>query len=392
MNRFKKDKSSGGPTRPRRSFKDMMKFLIVAVVLLVGVDYFLWGGERPYMTKIKKDHLREQLEQVKEDDLTPAPEMVLPEDGSEYFEAPEDMEEAEPEKQSLLFDGQSKAVEPLMSIRRKQEKAEDQKAEMPAPKTFAGQKAKIAIVIDDMGMNVSQSLSAVDLPSGVTLAFLPYAETVRAMADKASKEGHEIIIHTPMEALGDNNGLGPMALKSGMDFAAFTGEFERMAASFEGYAGVNNHMGSLLTQDPEAMGYLMDQLKLRNLYFLDSRTIHKSVAADMAKTYGIPYATRDVFLDHEETPEFVQGALKKMEATARRKGYAIAIGHPKEVTMKALHEWVKTAEARGFELVPVSELLNGPAMRVTKREEPKLNLDMDAITPAGGISHPQPPQ
>jgi hypothetical protein len=125
-------------------------------------------------------------------------------------------------------------------------------------------------------------------------------------------------------------------------------------------------MGSKLTQDPEAMGYLMDQLKKRGLYFFDSKTIHTSVAAQMAEAYGVPYAERDVFLDHEETHEFTAKALQHLEQIASAKGSAIAIGHPKEITMQALQEWIPKLEARGFELVSLSELLEKPDKVVKK--------------------------
>lgn len=367
-----------------------MKFLLIAATLMFLVDHFLWDGERPYITKIKNDYMRERLAQ----EASAPPTLVLPEDGSEYFEAPEDFGQIQDiDEQSLL--PHSLPVEEIAK--------NDTPKTIPFPykstevKPSNGKKAKIAIVIDDVGMNVEQSKNAIKLPPEVTLAFLPYAETVRSMAQQASKTGHEIIIHAPMEAMDSNKNLGSMALRSDMDYAAFSAELDKMTQSFEGYVGINNHMGSRLTQNPEAMGYLMDQLKQRNLYFLDSRTIHTSIAADMADTYGIPHATRDVFLDHEETPKFVKGALKKVEQTARRKGYAIAIGHPKTVTMKELKKWVKTLEAKGFELVPLSEVLNGPTIRVVKRESAK---DLNAITPAAGeglkssgaLSHPQPLQ
>ena len=356
-----------------------MKFLIIAAVLMFLVDHFIWDGERPYMAKIKNDYLREKLTA----EMKTEPTLVLPEDGSEYFEAPEDFGQLETDEQSSL----------PHSLPIEEEKDEEVKMTMPfpyevpkTPKMNNGGKPKIAIVIDDVGMNVEQSRAAINLPSQVTLAFLPYAETVRELAAKASSGGHEIIIHAPMEAMDSNKNLGPMALRSDMDYASFAAELDKMTKSFEGYVGVNNHMGSRLTQNPESMGYLMDQLKQRQLYFLDSRTIATSVAADMANTYGIPYATRDVFLDHEETPKFVKDALKKLEETARRKGHAIAIGHPKEVTMKELKKWVKTVEAKGFELVPVSELLNGPTVRVVKRNSipAPVKTDLSEIAPAAG--------
>ena len=328
-----------------RNFKSYLKFVLVACVLMFLVDHFVWDGERPYIRKIKEDYYREQAEKQKAlEELLP-PEVVYPEDGSEYFEAPSDLND----RQSLLPEKQLKITEALP------------KKKIPTKKKFAkGERGKIAIVIDDVGMNIKQSRAAIKLPAEVTLAFLPYAKSVRSLAKEAQQRKHEIILHAPMEAMNSDMNLGSMALRSGMDFAAFDAEFNKIANSFTGYVGVNNHMGSRLTQDPEAMRYLMDQLKQRGLYFLDSKTINTSIAAQTAHSYGIPYAVRDVFLDHEETPAFVSKALKNVERVARNHGQAIAIGHPKAVTMKALRKWIPTLEAKGYELVPLSELIIQP--------------------------------
>ena len=202
---------------------------------------------------------------------------------------------------------------------------------------------------------------------------LPYAKSVNSMASKAKSKGHELIIHTPMEAMSDDVALGSLALRSDMDSKKFREEFNKISNSFEGYVGVNNHMGSRLTQNPQAMGLLMGELKKRGLYFLDSRTISTSIAAETAAQKNVPTAIRDVFLDHENTPEFVAQALKKTESVARRRGSAIAIGHPKGITMAALRQWIPTLEAKGFELVPLSAIINKPS-RTVKRTKPQKAL------------------
>ncbi|MEM6812347.1 MAG: divergent polysaccharide deacetylase family protein, partial [Pseudomonadota bacterium] len=181
---------------------------------------------------------------------------------------------------------------------------------------------------------------------------------VRALSEQAKNEGHELIMHAPMEAIDSSVPLGPISLTSEMSHKAFQESFEQMADSFEGYVGVNNHMGSRLTQAPEHMAYLMEEIQKRNLYFLDSKTIHNSIAYQTAQNFGIPTIERDVFLDHEDTPEFVKSALRKVEKIAAARGNVVAIGHPKENTMTALKEWIPTLENRGFELVHLSEIID----------------------------------
>lgn len=404
--------------KPQRATRDYINFLVIGVVLIFIADAFLWGGERPYVTKLKEQYYKEKQQERNDMEALLPPVVVYPEDGSDYFEAGADTEVSDssmvPERQfnpeEAVPDGKTPPVEETPEAGETREVPETREApdtpetpetyEVPetpevddTPKEWS--KDKISIVIDDVGMNLVESNRAIDLPSEVTLAFLPYAETVRELSAKATGEGHEIIIHTPMEAMSSKVSLGPMALKVNMDSAAFDQEFSKIAASFDGYVGVNNHMGSRLTQDPVAMGHLMNQLKQRGLYFLDSRTISTSVAADIARTYGVPYAERDVFLDHEETIEFTANALRELEQVARRNGRAIAIGHPKKITMDALQKWIPTLEKRGFELVSLSELIKKPdpnfkmAME-TQKIAPAAAETANEISPLAGFNYGLP--
>lgn len=219
-------------------------------------------------------------------------------------------------------------------------------------------KPMIVIIIDDLGLNATKSKRVVDLPSPLTLAYLPYADSLKAQTAAAREAGHELLIHTPMEPMSRKTDPGPGALLESMSDEELVAAFEKILASFDGYIGINNHMGSRLTQDADAMAIIMQMLKDRELVFVDSKTAPGSVAANTAKDVGVFYAERDVFLDHEETPEFVQAALARLEQTARRNGLAIAIGHPKDVTVEALAAWIPTLEEKGLVLAPVSAVLN----------------------------------
>lgn len=256
---------------------------------------------------------------------------------------------------------------------------------------------KIAIIIDDMGVSHGNSLRTIDLDAPLTLAFLPYAEGLPQMTADARAAGHELMIHMPMQAMTSPVSLGPIAVKTGMSADEVYANMQAAFKTFDGYEGVNNHMGSKVTQDPALMRAVMKSLKERDLFFVDSRTISSSVAAETAREYGLPVAIRDVFLDHEDTPAFVAGALRKLEKVAVRKGHAIAIGHPKDVTIQALREWLPDAQQRGFEIVHVSELLERPSgisqprvAAILTGPEEALSSEIAKIRPAAGTSEPPP--
>lgn len=213
----------------------------------------------------------------------------------------------------------------------------------------------IALVIDDLGWNRRAAAAINQLPGPMTLAFLPYGPRLEEQARAARAAGHELLVHVPMEPRGPES-PGPNALTSELEPAELVSQLGIHLRSFRGFVGINNHMGSLLTTDPERMAIVMAELRRRGLLFLDSRTAPGSVAARTAARMGVPHAERDVFIDNELDLESVLRELARTERIARDHGDAVAIGHPHDVTLQALRTWLPTLEARGIALVPISTI------------------------------------
>lgn len=214
----------------------------------------------------------------------------------------------------------------------------------------------IAIVLDDMGPNRRGTERALGLPAPITFAFLPYAPGVAGMVRRAREAGHEILVHVPMEPLGSDD-PGPHALRSGETLERLKADLGWNLDRFDGFVGINNHMGSRFTADAGGMRLVMAELKARGLMFLDSRTIANSQGARIAREFGLPTLSRDVFLDHDEEGAEVRAELDRLERLARERGSAIAIGHPHPETLERLEKWIPEAQARGFTLVPLTAIL-----------------------------------
>ena len=214
----------------------------------------------------------------------------------------------------------------------------------------------IAVVIDDVGLDRPRSRRAVALPAPVTIALMAYADDARAQAAVVRRYGHELIVHLPMEPENGSENPGPNALLSGLSEAEFARRLEWNLTQFAGYVGVNNHMGSKLTSDPAALAPVMAALKQRGLMFLDSRTTGETQALALARRYGVPAVERNVFIDHDTSPIAVRTALVRVEDLARQNGFAIAIGHPKDVTLDALEEWLPEVKLRGYAIVPLTAI------------------------------------
>jgi len=218
-------------------------------------------------------------------------------------------------------------------------------------------KPRVAIVIDDLGIDRARTARVIALAPAVTLSFLAYSGDLPRLTEAARRVGHEMIVHVPMEPVSSKMDMGPNGLSTNQPKEEVLRRLDWDLGRFDGYVGINNHMGSRFTGDAQAMGWVMDELKARGLMFLDSRTIATTIAAKAAAADGVPFAERDVFLDDEQTAATVDQQLTELEALAKKKGTAIAIGHPHDATIAALVSWIAGLPQKGIVLVPLTEVV-----------------------------------
>jgi len=215
----------------------------------------------------------------------------------------------------------------------------------------------IAVIIDDLGIDQKRSRAAIALPGPLTLAFIPYGYNLRQLVGSARSNRHEVMLHLPMEPLNPDIDPGPNALLVDLDPAERARRLEWALGRFNGYVGINNHMGSRFTAWSDGMRPVLDSLRERGLLYVDSITTQDTVGYRMARSMGVPNVTRDVFLDHDQRPEAIAKALARTEKIARNRGIAVAIGHPHDATIAELARWIPLLAERGIQLVPVSAIV-----------------------------------
>ncbi len=222
----------------------------------------------------------------------------------------------------------------------------------------AGQIPRIAIIIDDLGYQLIAGERVIALPGPVACAILPGAPRARHLANAANERGKEVLLHLPMQATGHESRVEPTRMTLDMSRSKFAATFDAAFDSVPHVIGINNHRGSLLTRHPGHMRWLMEELLEREgLFFVDSFTTHESVALQIAAELGVHAKKRDVFLDPDSTTQTLQREYNRLKSVARKRGTAIAIGHPYEATLALLERELPLLAEQGFDLVPVSELV-----------------------------------
>lgn len=226
----------------------------------------------------------------------------------------------------------------------------------PAPRR--SERPRIALVIDDLGRSTADLDILADLGVTLTYSVLPFESQTPDVVERLRRRGAEILCHMPMEAKGGAN-PGPGALLLEMSPAELRAAARSALAAVPGAVGVNNHMGSGVSAELEAIAAVLSVLAEENLYYLDSRTSADTLGYSVARRLGIPAAERQVFLDADPSPDAIREQFDRLLEVARDRGSAIAIAHPYQETLDVLAAAVRAAEEQGFEFVAASSLLEG---------------------------------
>ena len=214
-----------------------------------------------------------------------------------------------------------------------------------------------SIIIDDLGNSYEHGQAIIDFPAPITLAILPQTQFASQLATQAHFSNKEVMLHLPLQSV-EHHKSSPGTLKLHMTRQQFTQQLQQNLASVPYISGINTHMGSLLTQHPGHMDWLMAEISsLDNIFFIDSRTSNKSVVSETATNYQIPNLVRDVFLDPDFKPETIRRQFDQFIAISKKQGYAIAIAHPHPTTLAFLKQNLAKLAENGIELVSVSKLL-----------------------------------
>jgi polysaccharide deacetylase 2 family uncharacterized protein YibQ len=222
------------------------------------------------------------------------------------------------------------------------------------------------LIIDDLGDHLDNGVRAIALPGNVTYSILPQTPFSRRLAELAHRQGKEVMLHQPMQAMS-GTAMGPGGLSLHMTHSGFVRTLRANLDSVPHARGINNHMGSLLTRHPGQMAWLMLELQKRGgLYFVDSTTTSQTVALKVALEHQLPGLRRNIFLDHDRSDAAIRAQFERFIAQTRAVGSSVAIAHPYPETLLVLEELLPTLNEQGIDLVPISELIR---QRNERREQ-----------------------
>ncbi len=230
-------------------------------------------------------------------------------------------------------------------------------AESSGAATLLPRGGRLAVIIDDAGNDLSLLERFLSFRGPLTIAVLPRLAHSTAAARRAHTAGKEVMLHLPLEPMGNEN-PGPGALLVSFDLSLIRETLAEDFASVPFARGVNNHMGSRATQDPALMDALFAYLQEQDKYFVDSRTTAATLGKDYAAQYGIRMTERTYFLDNIPERSAITRVLNEGVAHARLKGGAVLIGHVQnQAVIDVLENVYDELTSSGLEFVTVSRYI-----------------------------------
>jgi polysaccharide deacetylase 2 family uncharacterized protein YibQ len=224
-------------------------------------------------------------------------------------------------------------------------------------------KARVAIVVGGLGIGQSITREAIaKLPAPVTLAFAPYGGQLIRQVERARADGHEVMLHLPMEPFDyPDNDPGPQTLVSGRPAIETIDRLHWLMSRFRGYVGVMNFMGARFMSSGDDFRLVARELASRGIGFVDDGSVARVRAAEIVRGEGVPAVAADLVIDANATPEAIDAALARLETIAIEKGAAVGVASAMPVSVERLKRWQDGLAERGITLVPASALLRAGA-------------------------------
>ena len=233
----------------------------------------------------------------------------------------------------------------------------------------AGGKPRIAILLGGMGLDPAVTAQAGhSLPPAITFGFAPYGDNLDMQVRQAREAGHEVILLLPMEDFGKDEASLPHQLLAGP--GNNKDRLHWLMGRFTGYAGVGNYLGGRLLGDEAALQPILREIAARGLYFADDGRTPRSLAGAIGPDLGLPVVSADVVIDAKPDPASITEALARLEGLARQRGFALGTATGLPGTNALVARFAASSQARGFVIVPASEVATAAGGSSARSEVP----------------------
>ncbi|ABP65984.1 protein of unknown function DUF610, YibQ [Caldicellulosiruptor saccharolyticus DSM 8903] len=230
-----------------------------------------------------------------------------------------------------------------------------------AVETSAQSQAYVALIFEDAGMDEQeiQKLLEINLPFDVAIIpFLPFSNKIALMCSKNNKE---VLMHLSMEPEDQNTvWLTPRSIMNNTPDDEVEKVFKDAMLNLPHSKGFSIHLGTLVCTNEKIVSHLVNLAKANNMIIVDSTSSPRSLFPKIGKQKGIDVIPHDVILDSKNELKPIQDKFKLLFNKAKKKGFAVGIGHLGQegglTTIEAFKEVLKDAQRENIKFVFVSDI------------------------------------
>ncbi len=364
MQRKKERPSRKKNTRGSGPIETLKRLAILLMLIVAGAVFYEMAADRPQEQKPEPEVSRPLPKSPGGKKVPTAPRE--PASGEAHRAEPREpaSEEAHRAEPREPIYGEAPRTEPRQQAPREKPRPVPE-APAPAPGKIGEAPpvrvsgVRIAIIIDDIGADLSPVRKLLEIDAPINFAVLPHTPRSVAAANLIHQAGRDVLLHLPMEPQAyPKEKPGPGSLFTSMDAQEIRQTLNRNLNVVPFVSGVNNHMGSRFTEDGEKLAIVMEELKKKGLFFVDSRTTPRSKGGTLSREMGVPFAARRIFIDNEQDyNQTCRNLLEVLASTRDRRQDLVLIGHPHATTVSALTRMVPELKSRGVEIVSISRLV-----------------------------------
>ncbi len=242
---------------------------------------------------------------------------------------------------------------------REEDTKEEQAQSGPVEKKSDTRPPSVAIVVDDVGFDAANLPQWLAIDAPISFAVIPYCELSAGLSDQLYDNGYLIMMHIPTENMPPNTDSSKGQLSCGMDRGAVSKMLDADLATVPNVSGINNHQGGQGCADLQLMTYECEWAKSKGFYVVDSNSAIDSKVAQAAVSLGMGHKLNEVFIDHENDPEYIRSAMRKLADLATKNGYAIGICHfHRPNTAAVVGEMVKVLAEEGIHFAFARDINN----------------------------------
>jgi len=221
-------------------------------------------------------------------------------------------------------------------------------------------KARIAVIIEGVGLSKSALDQALAMPNVFTISISAYSPFISAITNLEKRAERDIFLEVPIASTGGDNG-GNLTISADQDGATNNANLQEAFVRLPYATGVYFPSDDGFSGSGASAESIFTTISEKNLPAIIGTPKSVQDMTTIAAGRTPPITQAFVVADSIITGSEILNRLKTAEEEAIKTGYSIVVVRAYDISFKVLQEWYKTLDAEKLEVVKASEITGNNA-------------------------------